>query len=559
MTGGPETGSTRPAAPGPAPRPPAALLRIPPFPRARIAALAAAAPNDAVGDPDALIARLRSLRVGGSFWGAQPALPSGRDLVFAARSRPQLRAMLAAAPADAALRGIATGASLAGLFRARGADPWWLAARCVTLFADADDEIALIGAVAGCRLHLFGSGRFAALGDGRDPATLAAVVRTELLTARAWRDPFTGAATTPDALLTQLGAWRTLIDGNRDVTRVLGVAGWKRETMEALLWGGGAGPRYRPGPAGTGTTLLWRSRVPPAILDQIEAEATPLGEIEDGFLRSTGLGANCVPPLSITVDRSGVHFDPRQPSDLETLLERGDIAPALQARAEALMTRIVTAGLSKYGRGAAAVPRPAGARRHVLVTGQVEDDRSVQCGGGGKTNLDLLVAARAAEPDAYLIYKPHPDVEAGHRKGAIEDDVALRHADRIERDTPISALLDMVDAIHVLTSLAGFEALLRDKQVITHGVPFYAGWGLTRDLGPVPARRAVRRSLAELVAAVLILYPRYLDPVTRLPCEVELLVERMIADEAMTPSLLERLRILQGKAKRSLARLGIGR
>jgi capsular polysaccharide export protein len=195
----------------------------------------------------------------------------------------------------------------------------------------------------------------------------------------------------------------------------------------------------------------------------------------------------------------------------------------------------------------------------VLVTGQVEDDRSVLCGAAGKTNLDLLVAARAAEPEAYLIYKPHPDVEAGHRKGAIEDSVALVHADRIERTAPISALLDMVDALHVLTSLAGFEALLRGKQVFTHGVPFYAGWGLTRDLAAVPERRTARRSLAELVAAVLILYPRYLDPITRLPCPVELLVDRMIADVAATPTMLERLRILQGKARRSFARKGTGR
>lgn len=536
-----------------------AFLRVPPFPRARAARLVAEGAGAFEESAEAVVAQLRARRVGGSFWGPQPALPAARRLLFAPRSRAQLRTMLAAAPSGAAAQGITTGARLPELLAVRDADPWWLLHHCTTLFADADDEIALVGALAGCPLRLFGPGRFAALGDDSDSAALAAVVRTELLDDRHYRDPFTAAAVPIGTVIAQLAAWRDLIDGNRDVTRVLGVAGWKRETMEALLWDGGAGPRYRIGGQAEGTTLLWRSRVPPAQLRQLEAEDVAIGEIEDGFVRSTGLGANCVPPLSITVDRRGVHFDPAQQSDLELLLEAGAFTPDLRARAESLMTRIVTAGLSKYGRGAAALSRPAGARRHVLVTGQVEDDRSVQCGGGGMTNLDLLKAARAAEPDSYLIYKPHPDVEAGHRKGAIDDAVAYTYADAIERTAPISALLDMVDAIHVLTSLAGFEALLRGKQVITHGVPFYAGWGLTRDLGPVPARRTARRSLAELVAAVLILYPRYLDPVTRLPCEVELLVDRMIADEAMTPTLLERLRIAQGKAKRSLARLGIGR
>jgi capsular polysaccharide export protein len=118
-------------------------------------------------------------------------------------------------------------------------------------------------------------------------------------------------------------------------------------------------------------------------------------------------------------------------------------------------------------------------------------------------------------------------VEAGHRTGAIADETCLSVADEIVKNEPVSALLDLVNEVHVNTSLAGFEALMRKKPVTTHGVPFYAGWGLTRDLGPVPARRSAKRTLDELVAAVLILYPRYLDPVTGLPCPAEILVKRL--------------------------------
>lgn len=524
---------------------------MPPFPRARIAQLAVADCADAAADADAVIAALRSHRVGGTFWGGRPAPSDRADLVFVPRSPGQLRIMRAAAKDG----------GMAGAVADPAADPWELTAHRPTIFADAGDERALVAALQGCPLRLFGTGRFAALGDGRDSRVLQAVIRTTLLAGRSYRDPFTGASADLLDIIALLGSWRELIDGNRDVARVLGVAGWKRETVEALLWDGGTGPRYhaRGGTGAGGLTLMWRARVPPAVLQRIDASDQSIGEIEDGFIRSTGLGANCVPPLSITVDRQGVHFDPRRPSELEARLQAGPFPPALLDRAAAIRARIVEAGLSKYGRGAERLDRPAGARRHVLVTGQVDDDRSVQCGGGGKTNLDLLIAARAAEPDAYLIYKPHPDVEAGHRNGAIEDAVVLRHVDRIERHAPISALLDMVDAIHVLTSLAGFEALLRGKEVITHGVPFYAGWGLTRDLGAVPARRTAERSLDELVAAVLIAYPRYLDPVTRLPCPVEVLIERMIADEAATPTFLERLRTLQGQARRGLAGKGSGR
>ena len=95
-----------------------------------------------------------------------------------------------------------------------------------------------------------------------------------------------------------------------------------------------------------------------------------------------------------------------------------------------------------------------------------------------------------------------------------------------------AALIDRADEVWTITSTLGFEALVRGKPVTTLGAPFYAGWGLTRDLGPVPARRVARPDLAALVHAALIAYPRYVDPVSRLPCPVELALDRL-ADPAL--------------------------
>jgi capsular polysaccharide export protein len=111
----------------------------------------------------------------------------------------------------------------------------------------------------------------------------------------------------------------------------------------------------------------------------------------------------------------------------------------------------------------------------------------------------------------------------------------------------------MVDEVHVNTSLAGFEALLRLKPVTTYGVPFYAGWGLTRDLGDVPARRTRKRTLDELVAAALLLYPRYLDPVSKLPCPPEILIRQVSSRPQNVPGgALVKIRQLQGRLKRLL-------
>jgi len=117
----------------------------------------------------------------------------------------------------------------------------------------------------------------------------------------------------------------------------------------------------------------------------------------------------------------------------------------------------------------------------VLVPGQVEDDASIIYGADGMTNLELLKATRENAPDAYIVYKPHPDVLAGNRKGHVDNKTARHYCDTIITDASLDSILDICDAVHTMTSLVGFEALVRKKSVTTYGLPFYAGWGLTTD------------------------------------------------------------------------------
>ncbi|MFM9616247.1 hypothetical protein ACKI18_47970, partial [Streptomyces niveiscabiei] len=86
-------------------------------------------------------------------------------------------------------------------------------------------------------------------------------------------------------------------------------------------------------------------------------------------------------------DSAGIYFDPETASDLEAILANAEMPPDLLVRAAALRRRIVREGISKYARGQGPVPSPRGPSRRVLVTGQVEDDRSIQTGGAGMTNL----------------------------------------------------------------------------------------------------------------------------------------------------------------------------
>lgn len=283
-----------------------------------------------------------------------------------------------------------------------------------------------------------------------------------------------------------------------------------------------------------GRIVVWASWRHDRAERQCAAEGVPLARMEDGFLRSVGLGAAFVRSMSLVVDGRGIYYDPSRPSDLEHLLEHGEISDDSIRRARALREALVAANLTKYNVGAGgSLDRivPAGATG-VLVPGQVEDDASIMRGASAvRTNLGLIQAARARWPDAFLIYKPHPDVEAGYRVGRVPDEEALRYCDRIIRDRSIVDLFNECTAIETMTSLAGFEGLLRGLKVAAHGQPFYAGWGLTQDLSP-PPRRTRRRSLDELVAATLLIYPRYVDPASGLPCGPEVVMRRLAAARA---------------------------
>ena len=245
--------------------------------------------------------------------------------------------------------------------------------------------------------------------------------------------------------------------------------------------------------------------------------------MEDGFLRSVGLGADLVRPLSWVIDSRGIYYDASRPSDLEHLLLTGIFDTPIVERAAALREQLVSTGLTKYNVGALPWRRPAQAadRKVVLVPGQVETDAAIRLGAPGiTTNMGLLQAARKAEPDAWLIYKPHPDVVAGLRNPGAQESLATQSCDEIVLDVTMGTLLDAVDAVHVLTSLAGFEALLRGKKVVCYGLPFYAGWGLTQDVLHVNRRSRVL-SLDELVAGVLLRYPVYVSRATGRICSAE--------------------------------------
>lgn len=266
-----------------------------------------------------------------------------------------------------------------------------------------------------------------------------------------------------------------------------------------------------------------------------ETERWQVIRIEDGFLRSVGLGADLIRPVSWVVDPVGIYYDARTPSRLETLLQSGIEDEESLKRARQLQETIRSSGLTKYNVGTSEWRPPQGVRRIVLAVGQVESDASLAAGGGDiRTNWALLQAVRAeCAPGDYLIYKPHPDVVARLRAEGVEEHRAETLADEVIVDLDMSRLLDLVDEVHVMTSLAGFEALLRGRKVVCHGKPFFSGWGLTEDRCALP-RRSRTLSLDALIAGTLILYPVYFDWTKNTLTTPETATEHLLAEKQRT-------------------------
>ncbi|MEM9762465.1 MAG: capsular polysaccharide biosynthesis protein [Pseudomonadota bacterium] len=331
-----------------------------------------------------------------------------------------------------------------------------------------------------------------------------------------------------------------------------GFSPWKRQHTARFGPPYPAGTLYRSHAAAGATQVaggeasarlwVWASHANAAQRRDALQKGVPTGFVEDGFLRSVGLGARMTDAASLVFDDLGIHYDPAHPSRLEALITEAAAFAASDprlVRTEALLAAIRATGVTKYNLDHGAKAREGAEtvlarlpkdRPVLLVPGQVADDASVRLGAANapaKDNLALLAAARAANPGAFIVYKPHPDVEAGLRAGALPADDTARLADLVATACPAAPLLARADGLWTLTSLMGFEALIRGVSVTCLGAPFYAGWGLTQDIGPVPERRQARPSMAALAWAALIAYPRYLDPATKLAAPPEVVLRRL--------------------------------
>ncbi len=238
--------------------------------------------------------------------------------------------------------------------------------------------------------------------------------------------------------------------------------------------------------------------------------------MEDGFVRSAGLGVDLNKPSSLVVDTKGIYYDCTRPSDLEGILNSISLTQEQTKKAQSVILEMISCKTTKYNVGdtldqnlqAWIELQKKNKKDVILVPGQVETDASIEFGSPKyKTNKELLQQVRLEFPKASIIFKPHPDQIS---KYSADDSSDLDMVDRIISSVDIAELYDWVDRVCVLTSLSGFEALIRNVPVSVYGMPFYAGWGLTEDHIKC-SRRTAKLNLESLVYGALVKYPRYIN------------------------------------------------
>lgn len=375
-------------------------------------------------------------------------------------------------------------------------------------------------------------------------------------------DPYQHAPSNVHKVIEDLGHISDIYRKNADIKCFYQVTLWKQQRIQQMfkpwarknLFISKQSKAVSTANIRGGSLVAWSSRIDDTLQKDCDHQGVKLLRLEDGFVRSVGLGANFNLPMSLIIDSRGIYYDPRQASDLEHILENQLFADKIIQRGKELRRTMVKRNITKYNLNEAAqnISIPSG-KKVILVPGQVDSDASIKYGGKNMTAVDILSQVRTQNCDAYIIFKPHPDVCSGQKPGLLDPDMALKYADFFAEGVPIEQLITACDEVHTISSLTGFEALLRHKVVVCYGMPFYAGWGLTTDFENCP-RRTRKLSLDELVAGTLIAYPRYFDPKSCLPCGPELVIQR-IEEERLNPSkasLIVQFRSAYGRIKRFL-------
>ena len=235
--------------------------------------------------------------------------------------------------------------------------------------------------------------------------------------------------------------------------------------------------------------------------------------LEDGFIRSLNLGVENSPSFSMVKDDIGIYYDATAPSKLENLLNTYEFKDEEIKQAKKVIELIKKYKISKYNNNLD-IPDDYFQKdeKRVLIITQTANDASLEFGlAKDFKTVDMIKDAIKENPDSKIYIKIHPDVLSGKKQSDLDINSLPKECILITENFNPIALLEFFDKVYTKTSGMGFEALMQGCECVCYGMPFYAGWGLTKDKLECK-RRMQKRSLEEVFYAAYILYSEYFNP-----------------------------------------------
>ena len=254
--------------------------------------------------------------------------------------------------------------------------------------------------------------------------------------------------------------------------------------------------------------------------------------LEDGFIRSIGLGVQGYPAFSIVEDENGMHYDAFKNTTIQQILNEYDFKndEKLLSLAKDTIELIKKYKISKYNINEMKLPDIVknSKKEKVLIIAQTAGDNSLKYGRAYEFKpKDIIISALEENPGKDIFVKIHPDVLTGKRKSSIDIDLAKKYCKVLTQNTNPILLLEEFDKVYTQTSQMGFEAAFLGKEVVTFGMPFYAGWGITKDKLQNPERKRKLTPL-EVFAAAYILYSKYYNPYEKRECDIIETIEEIV-------------------------------
>ncbi len=133
-----------------------------------------------------------------------------------------------------------------------------------------------------------------------------------------------------------------------------------------------------------------------------------------------------------------------------------------------------------------------------------------------KTFFEMISAAKKNHPGAAFFLLEPKTVRSDKKKGYLRKVAEANGVQVLQNDVSSISILSQADVVYTVASQLGLDAIFLGKKIYCFGMPFYAGWGLTKDSIKLD-RRNVKRSREEIFAAFCLFMTRYRHPITSEP------------------------------------------